>query len=379
MTTPAKQTSPPHGKAAEEEDDDDYMNMTFGEEPKTAPETSLQRRQRLKREGEIRGHVKSKAEQAAAEKAEREEVLSRSLLDSGRARKSKGFAMMAKMGFKGGALGSKDSGTTGAAAGGGDDGSKVWMRLEEPIRPEMKEDRGGIGIDSERKRKLNEAAAHHEKKQKVGEDEFRERVRRERELDRKEKQFYAGMKVCERMDEEKMEKQGEVSDEEEDGDGGENNDNVEEEGEEDDDAQEARMRGRRNRRSINISKRPLKSIPVIWRGLVRSREEAERDRRMRHDLEQSSAPRLPTYAEDLEDADDKTAMGKAGATCYAAADDLEEEDPELEAFGALEADERLRRLVEYLRREHNYCFWCKCGYPDERMDGCPGLTEEDHD
>ncbi|OTA64555.1 hypothetical protein K449DRAFT_404079 [Hypoxylon sp. EC38] len=330
-------TSPGHGAnhAPEEEEEDDYMNMTFGEELKTT-ETSLQRRQRLKREGEIKGRVKSKAEQAAEEKAAREEALSQSLLESARAKKSKGFAMMAKMGFKAGAaLGSQDN---------------ADARLE-PIRPEMKEDRGGIGLDSERKRKLNEAAAQSEKKLKVDETEFRDRVRREREQARMERQFYAGMKVCERMDEEK---QGDSTQEK-------NGDESEEP----------------PKKKRTLSTRPLKSIPVVWRGLVRSREEAERDRRMRHDLEQSST-RLPTYVDDLEDEDDKKAMGKI-KTAYVPVEDLEEEDPELEEFNALEVEERLRRLVEYLRKEHNYCFWCKCSYPGETMEGCPGLTEEDHD
>ncbi|KAI1482715.1 hypothetical protein F4774DRAFT_406416 [Daldinia eschscholtzii] len=319
-------------------EDDDYMNMTFGEEePKT--ETSLQRRQRLKREGEIKGRVKSKAELAAAEREEREKALNQSLLDSARAKKSKGFAMMAKMGFKPGvALGSADS--------------AEHARLE-PIRPQMKEDRGGIGLDSDRKRALNEAAAQSEKRQKVDETEFRDRVRREREQARLERQVYAAMKVCERMDEEEQA-------------GGAKT--------EDDTKGSTATTEEKKRRTI--STRPLKSIPVVWRGLIRNREEAERDRRMRHDLEQSST-RLPTYVDDLED-DDKTALGKT-ATAYVTVEDLEEEDPELEEFNALEVEERLRRLVEYLRKQYNYCFWCKCGYPDETMEGCPGLTEEDHD
>ncbi|KAI1143446.1 hypothetical protein F5Y05DRAFT_368588 [Hypoxylon sp. FL0543] len=333
-------TSPGNGaNHASEEEEDDYMNMTFGEEQPKSVETSLQRRQRLKREGEIRARVKSKAEQVAEEKAAREEALSQSLLESARAKKSKGFAMMAKMGFKAGAaLGS--SGNAGA-------------RLE-PIRPEVKEDRGGIGLDSERKRKLNEAAAQSEKKLKVDETEFRDRVRREREQARLERQFYAGMKVCERLDEEKQSDAAQ----EEDGD-------------------ESGEPSEKKKKKRTLSTRPLKSVPVVWRGLVRSREEAERDRRMRHDLEQSST-RLPTYVDDLDDEDDKLAAGKI-KTAYAPVEDLEEEDPELEEFNALEVEERLRRLVEYLRREHNYCFWCKFGYPDETMEGCPGLTEEDHD
>ncbi|KAI8947698.1 putative G-patch domain protein [Xylaria longipes] len=317
------------------DEDDDYMNMAFGEEPK-AVETSLQRRQRLKREGEIKGRVKSKAELAAEEREAREAALSKSMLEGAQAKKSKGLAMMAKMGFKGGALGSNEN---------------ADARLE-PIRPEMKDDRAGIGLDSERKRKLREAAESVEKKVKLDENEFRDRVRREREIARCERQVYAAMKVCERMDEEKQA-----------GSAIEGANDVESVAPE---------------KKRKISTRPLKSIPVVWRGLIRRREEAERDRRMKHDLQQSSTTRLPTYEDDLEDEDDKKATGKTENT-YALVEDLDEEDEELDEFNELEADDKLRRLVEYLRKTHNYCFWCKFEYPDDTMEGCPGLTEEDHD
>ena len=122
---------------------------------------------------------------------------------------------------------------------------------------------------------------------------------------------------------------------------------------------------------------------------MRRREEAERDRRIRYDLEQSSAAArtaagqlLPTYAAELDgDEDDRTAVGRSSssAPAHAPVEDLEEEDDELEAFDALDPDERLRRVVAYLRARFRYCFWCKSRYPDEDMDGCPGLTEEDHD
>ncbi|KAI0913722.1 putative G-patch domain protein [Ustulina deusta] len=315
------------------DEDDDYMNMTFGEEPKTS-ETSLQRRQRLKREGEIKGHVKSKAELAAEEREAREAALSRSMLEGAQAKKSKGLAMMAKMGFRGGALGSKEN---------------AGARLE-PIRPEMKDGRAGIGLDSERKRKLREAAESAQKKVKIDENEFRDRVRREREVARCEHQVYAAMKVCERMDEEKQQA-GSAA-------GG--------------------IDGEAPRKKRTLSTRPLKSIPVVWRGLIRRREEAERDRRMKHDLQQTSTPRLPTYEDDLEDEDDKKATGKT-QTVYALVEDFDEEDPELDEFNTLEADVKLQRLVEHLRKEHNYCFWCKFEYPDDMMAGCPGLTEDDHD
>lgn len=98
---------------------------------------------------------------------------------------------------------------------------------------------------------------------------------------------------------------------------------------------------------------------------------------MRYDLQQSLS-RLPTYDETDEDDEDKKALGKDRIR-YTLVEDLEEEDLELDAFNALEPGERLQKLVKYLREEFVYCFWCKYLYPDEEMEGCPGLTEEDHD
>ncbi|KAI0508371.1 putative G-patch domain protein [Xylaria bambusicola] len=316
------------------DEDDDYMNMTFEECPTTI-ETSLQRRQRLKREGEIKGRVKSKVELAAEEREARETALSRNMLEGTQAKKSKGLAMMAKMGFKGGALGRKEN---------------PDARLE-PIRPEMKDDRAGIGLDSERKRKLREAAESTEKKVKVDEAEYRDRVRREREAVRYERMAYAAMNTCERMDEKKRQSDTPTT-------GVAANSDIE--------------------KKRILSTRPLKSIPVVWRGLIRKREEVERDRRMKHDLQQTSAPRLPAYEDDLEDEDDRKAMGKT-QTAYAVVEDLDEEDPELDEFNAHEPDVRLQRIVEHLRAEYHYCFWCKFEYPDDTMEGCPGPTEDDHD
>ncbi|KXJ95570.1 hypothetical protein Micbo1qcDRAFT_27341 [Microdochium bolleyi] len=399
--------------AADEEDD--YMNMTFDDTTTAATaqkaESSLQRRQRLKREGEMRGRVKSKAELAAEAAAEREAALSRSLIENDRTalRKSKGLAMMAKMGYKpGSALGrrkeeeeeeggrkkteeaGKDvgagtgtnsaSGTPAADGAGGQKSREASFSTArpagdtprtEPIRLEMKEDRGGIGLDSEKKRKINEAYAEQDKRAKtMDEGEFRDRVRRERELARAERQCHAAMKVCEKLYEDGV-RQGEADNAVAAGrsnemDGGVGRDST-----------TPPTGGEAKRRTAPLSSRPLKSIPVEWRGLVRSREETERDRRIRYDLEQTS--RLPTYDDDTEDADDRTALGKSAAAAYVHVEDLEEDDLELEEFASLEADEKLRRLVVYLRKEHNYCFWCKYQYDDDTLDGCPGLTEEEHD
>ncbi|KAK1829860.1 hypothetical protein QBC39DRAFT_121755 [Podospora conica] len=312
--------------------EEDYMKMALPPSPptggtsKTAPETSLQRRARLRREAEARSRPKSKSELLAEADRRREAALSTSLINnpaSSEPSKSKGLAMMAKMGFRGGALGAPSS-SSGAAA-------------TEPIKIDIKDGREGIGLESERKRKLREAVAaagESAKRARVGEEEYRERVRREREAGRLERQVGAAQKVAEGMEE------------------------------------------------GTVEGRTLRGVPVVYRGLVRRRGEAERERRMRYDLEQAlmRSSKLPGYDDAEEDEDDRRALGKGkAATTFVEDGELDEEDEELEAFEALEPEERLRRVVEWLRGEHRYCFWCKCAYPDDEMDGCPGLTEEDHD
>lgn len=328
----------------QQDEEDDYMNMVF-DDPTPAKESSFQRAQRLKKESRARGVIKSKAQLAEEEAAARDKALSTSLLDDpARARKSKGLAMMAKMGFSGGGLGKR-----------AEDGSVGGSGRTEPISIQVKENRGGIGLDAEKKRKLREAAEERGVKSvRLDPDGYRERVRKEREDARIEKQLHAAQRLAERLDDENPAVESEPS---------------------------ARTAGTDADASaaaaVPISSRPLKSIPVIYRGLFRHRAEVERDRRMRHDLEQSLS-RLPTYEDDEEDEDDKKALGKTRVV-YAHIEDLEDDDEELDEFNALELAERLRQLLEHLRSRHHYCFWCKSAYPTSDMDGCPGLLEEDHD
>ncbi|KAJ5038769.1 uncharacterized protein L3040_006448 [Drepanopeziza brunnea f. sp. 'multigermtubi'] len=327
------QNSAPSNEIFDEEEDD-YMNMVIADpaEPK-AKETSMQRRRRLQREAEIRGRVKSKAELAEEEKAAREKALSKSMLMDPAASTNKGLAMMAKMGFKPGvALGSKNN--TGART--------------EPIGVFIKEDRGGIGLDTEKKRKFREEVEREGKRVKAEEGDYRERVRREREEARLEGLVGSAMRVAERMNEEREEEE-----------------------------EASAILQSKDVKKRTISTKPLKQVNILWRGLVRKREEKERDRRMRYDLHQSLS-RLPTYNDEDEDKDDKRALGKDRVQ-HTLVEDLEEEDPDLDAFNALDPADRLQKLVVHLREAYNYCFWCKFSYPDKAMEGCPGLTEEDHD
>lgn len=259
----------------------------------------------LEREqAEARSRPKSKAELAAAADAARDDALSTALPST-----SKGFRMMAKLGFK-----------PGAALG----ASSNPNARTEPLRIAVKEDRGGVGMQNERKRKFREEAEGVEKKLKAEEGGYRERVGREREKKRVEGLVWGAMRVLEGLD-----------------------------------------------RPEGGDKVPAKKVNVLWRGLVRDRQEKERERRARYDLHQSLS-RSAAYEDPEEDEQDRQALGKEE-------EDVEEEDEELDEFLALEGKKRLGTLVESLREEHQYCFWCKFKYEDEKMEGCPGSEEDEHD
>ncbi|CAD0112353.1 unnamed protein product [Aureobasidium uvarum] len=168
-----------------------------------------------------------------------------------------------------------------------------------------------------------------EKKQKAEAGEYRERVAAEREEHRKEGMYWGAMKVCEKLDtEEEAEKQGKA-----------------------------------------IQSDP-KEVNVLWRNLALQRQQRDKDRVLRKGALDSLSSR---WNDDEADADDKVAMGTE-------VEEFEDEqDTELEEFNALPVGERLEKLVAYLRVTYHYCFWCKYRYADESMEGCPGLTEEEHD
>jgi hypothetical protein len=295
--------------------EDDYMNMSFADPTPSAPKTSLQRQQERRRIASLKSQPKTKAELALAAELARETALATSTLSNPT---SKGAQMMARMGFKGGALG------------------KTANARTEPIEISIKEGKGGIGMDNEKKRKIREAMEElqgKEKKQKAGEGEYRERVAKEREEKRKEGMWWGAMKVCEKFDEEEDATKG----------------------------KEVRKEGKKEGKKVN----------VLWRTLAQQRQQRDKDKVLRKGALDSLSSR---WHDDEADTDDKIALGME-------VEDFEdeEEDTELEEFNALEVGDRLEKLVVYLRETYHYCFWCKYRYPDEEMEGCPGLTEEEHD
>lgn len=310
---------------ADEEGEEDYLSMTFAEP--TVPrqkETYTQRRLRKEREAEQKC-PKSKAELKAQEASARELGLAEALPED-----SKGARMMAKLGFKPGtALGAQ---------------SNPNARIE-PLHIELKEDRGGIGLDNEKKRKFREEAEGVQKKAKVDESEYRERVAREREEKRIQGLWWSAMRVLESLEEPRIEDPAEAA------------------------PTRSEIEGRITEKR---KKKKKKIVPVLYRPLVKEREDKEQERRCRADLLQSLS-RDRNYHDPEEDDQDRLAFGED------VIDVDEGTDEELDEYTVLQPRERLARVTAELRKKWWYCFWCKFRYEGEEMEGCPGSEEVDHD
>lgn len=278
---------------------------------------------------------------------------------------------MAKLGYKPGEGLGKREDTTDTTEATDTTGTRTGTntRRTEPLDLIFKEDRGGIGLDSEKKRKIREEAEEAVKKIKHEEGDYRDRVREEREGRRLEGQLYAAQKVAERLDADSTSDRAGHSTGSGAGSG------------------TATDTGKTGKTGDKGKPGLTSRLPVVYRGIVRDREDREREIYARHHL-QTSLPtgtqlRLPGYEDDTLEREDYEALGQeeqpAGTRTVNEEVDNEVEDAELDEFNALEVSERLHRVVMYLRDMHWYCFWCKARYDSDSMEGCPGITEEDHD
>jgi hypothetical protein len=236
--------------------------------------------------------------------------------------------MMAKFGFK-----------QGDTLGKSEDARKV------PIRAEQKGDKGGIGLESEKKRKFREQweqADREAKRSKEEEGDYVETRRLEAKEKKAERDLDGAQRTAERLTDKEAEDKG----------------------------------------APPPSEQPVMAVNVLWRSRARRRAVIKHKKQQRRELNNSLASRLPTLAtEDDDEGDDaKVAQGRDLAPFYTSLEEeLEDEDPELAAFEALPVPERLEKLLVFLRDTFHYCLYCGYQYPDAELEGCPGLTDEDHD
>lgn len=273
-------------------------------------------------QGEARARQKTKAEKEADAEAAREEALATALPET-----NKGFKMMAKFGFK-----------QGDTLGKSEDARKA------PIAVDIKADRGGIGLESEKKRKFREQWEEAErlaKRSKEEEGDYLEVRRQEQKEKKADRDLDNAQRTAERLFEKDAEDKG----------------------------------------TPEPGNKPLKDINVLWRSRARKRVEIQQDKQQRRELNNSLASRLPTSADEGdEDDDSKVALAQDLKPFYTTLEnDLEAEDPELADFEALPVTERLQKVLLYLRDKFHYCLYCGYQYPDAELEGCPGVIEEDHD
>ncbi|KAG5513515.1 hypothetical protein PMAC_000947 [Pneumocystis sp. 'macacae'] len=123
----------------------------------------------------------------------------------------------------------------------------------------------------------------------------------------------------------------------------------------------------------NLNKKSIdepRKVNVLWRGLVIERIEKEKERMRKHEI----LNRVQSV-DDLQNEEVKP--DRHTQVEWSQEDD---QDLELDAFNQLDPKIRLEMIIDYLREDYYYCFWCGCAYEDAQdlSNFCPGKREEDH-
>jgi len=128
--------------------------------------------------------------------------------------------------------------------------------------------------------------------------------------------------------------------------------------------------------------------PVFLRVLELERrerdEEMKRQKERRERLFRSGSERDGEEILEEEDLDDRIARGEELDTFLEVRDDADDmfdeiDDGEMKEYLQSSVEQRLEMVILWMRKTHFYCFWCKSRYDNVEMDGCPGITEEDHE
>ncbi|KAK9368464.1 hypothetical protein V1509DRAFT_68566 [Lipomyces kononenkoae] len=321
----------------DESSEDEYMKMTIPDLPEqhVSEMTYSERRKRAFREQEAKSITRPPA---VIQREKLEQGLDTSLLagdkgtkneDESSNEESVALAIMKKMGFVPG----HGLGKTGDASS------------EEPLRPVLKYDRGGIGMVSAQREQIQSEAKRAQEVEQADKQSFIDR-KREEQLDKKiSGQIREAQKICQELDISNDPRLESILYSHDRPSGGSNI------GE---------------NRKLDIP--TLRSINFLWRELVVERQNADYEKFLhRRILDRPSSV----------DSDEQENM-ESRVEEFVPEDYMDEE---LEAFNSLESAKKLEVILEYLRVKFYYCFWCGCKYED-RADldqNCPGVTEEDHE
>ncbi|KAF9933592.1 hypothetical protein FBU30_005031 [Linnemannia zychae] len=367
-----------------EEEEEDYMSEAFlnslVEESKSKSKATMtysERRRQKERE-----HLANLPKPLhIREKEAREQGLEKEIGEE-----NKGMAMLLKMGFKkGGTLGAikppTDTATTSisqetpgkepADVNSSSRNHDNNNALRTPLAIHIKQGRGGLGMDTSRKRQAEEILQKQEQETlRVFDEDFRGQKRDQFEQEKRKRQLGAARGICMRLDAKKIEAR---SQEEKEKDTSLNLENIE---------------GQRSNKFWWIDD----SLPDEVLGTKMMGPGAEVSVDVEHNQQHTSEEVLDGHSYDQSDSEDshreqgvvKRIRLDSNIRENFDQDTSEDIEPpkwgERPSFAQLEIYDKLKEVVAYLRSEHSYCFWCSAQYdgPDDISENCPGESEDDH-
>ncbi|KAK3846211.1 MAG: hypothetical protein J3R72DRAFT_486953 [Linnemannia gamsii] len=363
-----------------EEEEEDYMSEAFlnslvaeSAKPKANAHMTYSERRRQKEREHLANlpkplHVR--------EKEAREQGLEKEIGED-----NKGMAMLLKMGFKkGGTLGaakaSSDQTTSSASTespGSTPPSTSGNSALRAPLAIQIKQGRGGLGMDTSRKRQAEEDLQKQEQDvHRVFDEGFRGQKRDQFEQEKRKRQLGAARAICMTLDAKKAEANSSL----------ESAAQKEERG-------EGEREGWRSNKFWWISD----SMPdeVLGTKLMGPGAEILNDLDLEQEQEQEQGAKGRAFDHsDDEDGDLERNKAKRIRLNTSVPQGLDKEEPlqdeeppkwgERPRFAQLEVHEKLEEVVAYLRSEHSYCFWCSAQYdgPEDISENCPGEFEDDH-
>ncbi|KAG0363814.1 hypothetical protein BC939DRAFT_531711 [Gamsiella multidivaricata] len=359
-----------------EEEEEDYMSEAFLESlaqdsanDKTRRENITYSERRRQKHTEHLANLPKPLH--VREKEAREKGLTKEIGEE-----NKGMAMLLKMGFKkGGTLGASKPQTSIAEASApsktspdsiSKDGKALGRSdaLRAPLEIQIKQGRGGLGMDSLRKRQAEEELQRHESEaHRVFDEGFRGQKRNQFELEKRTRQVGAARGICMVMDAKKAQADSEIAE-----------------------TNQLRNLGRSNSfwwiadsvpDEILGTKLmgPGAEVVVQEDGLALERGEEASIGAFDHSDDEDGGP---------EHKKEKRIKLDPLRTVEVYDNVVQDEEPpkwgERPDFAQLEMPEKLAKVVQHLRDEHLYCFWCSAQYsdPEDLAENCPGPTEDDH-
>ncbi|XP_068597495.1 G patch domain-containing protein 11 [Brachionichthys hirsutus] len=175
------------------DEEEDYMSDAFlGKIQDVKPGVSMLKRVKETMKKEIK-HKEANINNRQKTFKEKEKESREAALENSISSENKGFALLQKMGYKAGqGLGKKGAGRV------------------DPIPLNIKTDRGGFGMEEVRKRKAEEELEHYRQKVRAKQqndtkslEDFRSRVRTEREERKLEGDLRRSQRACEQLDSQK--------------------------------------------------------------------------------------------------------------------------------------------------------------------------------